>query len=273
MALKDILLVLDDHPRVDARIDAAAALAARHDGHLTGLYVVAPVVFPAYLETEVPESLRRLQAERDDARVKRARTRFLEGVERAGLGARSELRCAEGAPTETVARQARTCDVVVIGQTDPDHSYDHPHPSPHDLIFACGRPTLAIPYVGRYPTIGDRVLIAWNGSREAARAVADAMPILTMASQVTVLMVGPSGETSETEMARHLSHHGVKVEGAHTVADHQEIGDILLNQVSDLGCDLIVMGAYGHSRLRTLVLGSLTSHLLAHMTVPVLMSH
>ena len=117
--------------------------------------------------------------------------------------------------------------------------------------------------------------MAWNANREAARAVHDAMPLLTHAESVVVLSVDPQDERhfAGADIATHLARHGVNVEARRSVAPNIPIGDELLNMASDLGSDLMVMGAYGHSRLREAVFGGVTRHLLRHMTIPVLMSH
>nr|AAC33476.2 unknown [Azospirillum brasilense] len=139
--------------------------------------------------------------------------------------------------------------------------------------WSCPTPALS-------PTSGNRrVLVAWNGSREAARAVADAMPILTAAKRVVVMAVNPKagpagiGDEPGADIAKHLSRHGCRVEATHIVTDQIDPGDTLLNTVADESCDLLVMGAYARSRVREQVLGGMTRYMLEHMTVPVLMSH
>jgi nucleotide-binding universal stress UspA family protein len=136
---------------------------------------------------------------------------------------------------------------------------------------------LVVPRYGTFDTVGERVLVAWNGSREATRAVHDALPILKLATKVTVLSIDPERDTGDripsADIALHLARHGVAAEGTSTVGLDISVGDLLLSRAADLGADLIVMGAYGHSRMRELVLGGATRHILQHMTVPVLMSH
>jgi len=148
---------------------------------------------------------------------------------------------------------------------------------PEELALGVGRPVLVVPRYGTFETVGQRVLIAWNGSREATRAVNDAIPILKMATKVTVLSVDPEGEPDRrlpgADLALHLARHGIAAEAESTQALDIGVGDVLLSRAADLGADLIVMGAYGHSRLREMMLGGATRHLLQHMTVPVLMSH
>ena len=146
-------------------------------------------------------------------------------------------------------------------------------------MLSAGRPALVVPDIGAGKTLGRRVMIAWDTGREAARAVNDALPILQQAEAVTVLSVNPRpgidlhGEEPGADIALHLTRHGVKVEVQRTQVEEINIGDTILSRLADLGSDLLVMGAYGHSRLREVVLGGVTRTLLESMTVPVLMSH
>ncbi|MBI1206149.1 MAG: universal stress protein [Azospirillum sp.] len=279
MALKDILVVVDGTAATAARVAAAAALAARHDAHLTGLWVVPPLNMPGYVDVQLPEAVREAHRQEQLEQTADAKRRFAEAMGQAGLTARSEWRSAQGDPTDITAIHARYADLVVVGQTDVDRGRESATVRPEALVFDSGRPVLVVPYAGQFPTVGDRVLVAWNDSREAARAVADAHPILERAHRVTVLAVNPrpgiqgAGDEPGADIARHLAHHRVTVEASHFLCEPAEIGDILLNQITDLGCDLVVMGAYGRSRLREIVLGSLTGFILRHMTVPILFSH
>jgi len=280
MAFRDILVIIDESPAVAARIGVAAALAAEHDAHLTGLYISSPVALPGYVESFLTEEMQAaLQAE-DESRVDRARVRFTEELRRVGRLERSEWRVASGVIDDIAAIHARYADLVVVGQSDPAPSSDLPMLEPEALVFACGRPVLVVPYAGQFSTIGQRVLVGWNGSREAARALGDALPALERARKVTVLAIDTEPGSEEdgeaapgVAIAHHLAHHGIVAEAARFICESHEIGDTLLNFANDLSCDLIVMGAYGQPRLRSLVLGSLTGFILRHMTVPVLLSH
>jgi nucleotide-binding universal stress UspA family protein len=148
-----------------------------------------------------------------------------------------------------------------------------------DLVTSAGRPALVIPYIGAPEPFGRTVTIAWDAGREAARAVADAMPLLEKAEKVHLLTVNPRfgisghGEEPGADIALHLARHGIQAEVNHSHARDMEVGDLVLSWLADSSSDLLVMGAYGHSRLRELVLGGVTRRLLDSMTVPVLMSH
>jgi nucleotide-binding universal stress UspA family protein len=183
----------------------------------------------------------------------------------------------QGGIAEQLASQARCVDLAIVGQLDPDHPpFGSAAPPPEQIVLSSGRPVLIVPYAARFQGIGDRVLLAWNGSREAARAVNDALPFLVKASSVTVLTVKPEAARAETpnvDIVSHLARHGVQAEAAHTGATDIGVGVALLNHATEVCADLMVMGAYGHSRLRELVLGGATRSVLRRMTVPVLMSY
>lgn len=279
MALKDMLVIVDDPAASATRIAVAADLARRHDAHLTGLCVVGGPFLPAHVAAEMPISL--LQAERR-ARLDRAedaRAAFDERMRAHGLEDRSEWRMVEGDPGTLAAIHGRYADLIVVGQTDPDRDGDLPGATPDDLLFSAGRPILVVPHSGQFVGVGARVVVAWNGGREAARAVGDALPFLERAERVILMAVNPEpgaaglGDEPCADIARHLSHHGCRVEATHVITPELDPGAAILNTVTDESCDLVVMGAYGHSRLRELVLGGMTRYMLHHMTVPVLMSH
>ena len=280
MPLKDLLVVVDHGRSCPARIDLAARLARDFAAHLTGLYVSgAPNVQPAVL-AQFPREVREMQARTLREAADRARTLFVEGVERAGPGLTGEWREGEGDVAAVVSLHARYADLAVIGQTDPDEiPLGSARDLPERLILGAGRPVLVVPYAGRFAAIGERVLLAWNATREATRAANDALPLLQRATHVTVLSVNPRGgpgghgEIPGADIALHLARHGVRAEVSSIATDEVAIDDMLLSQAADSGADLIVMGGYGHSRLGELVLGGATRHILRQITVPVFMSH
>lgn len=169
-----------------------------------------------------------------------------------------------------VGRHARYADLTIVGQVAPG-APDHLA----DTLMKIGRPLLAVPRHGRYPRVGSRVLVAWNGSREATRAVFDAMPLLASASVVTVMTMDAEADEHlpGSDIGLALARHGVAVEVQHSTLGGIDAGNALLSRAADQGADLLVMGAFGHSPLREKVLGGATRHILDHMTVPVFLSH
>lgn len=275
MALKDILVAVDEGEAAAGRVAYAAALAGRFDAHLTGLFVTAAPEIPAYVMAQIPIEARAIQAEEGKRIAAEARGMFEQAAAKAGLASRSAWMREDGMPTERTALLGRYADLIVAGQSDPEAPVAG-GVEIAELVLSGGRPVLLVPYAFRQQRLGEHVLIAWNGSREAARAVADAMPILEAAARISVLAVDPGdalGDAPGADIALHLARHDIRVEAAQMESHGLSPANILLNRVADLSVDMIVMGAYGRSRLRELVLGGVTRDILRHMTVPVLMSH
>jgi len=278
MTFKDIVVHVDDSRNTSTRLDIATELAQRFDAHLTGIYVKTPIYLPAYVAAQVGPDVLDLQAKSSSEAAEKVGDQFGETMRKSGLI--SEYRVGEGPIDEVVALHSRYADLAVIGQTDPDGDApaDDLDMAGHVVLYS-GRPVLVVPYAGSFSNIGKRILVAWNGSREAARAVNDAMPFLEGAKQVTVLSVNPSdtrdplGDLPGADISLHFARHGVNVEASQIVADDIQVGDMLLSRVSDGGYDMIIMGGYGRSRLRELVMGGASRHLLHHMTVPVFIAH
>lgn len=278
MGYQDILLHLSDDPRSAVKTDVALRLAQKFNAHLIGLYTVPPPVVPYYSGEFVPAAFIQQQVDESLAAAAKAQAAFEAATAREGVAA--EWIVTEGPPIEAAASAARAVDLVVLGQPDPSPA-ESPVLSPavgllpHDIALSAGRPVLVLPYAGKFPSIGKRVMIAWSGTKEATRAVHDAMPFLKTAEKVTVLSINAdkSRGTPGASLARHLARHGVTVELANTVADDISVGEALLSTIADREVDLLVMGAYGHSRLREMVFGGVTETILDAMTVPVLLSN
>lgn len=277
MGFKNLLVHVAADKANAARIDYALRLAAAHGAHLTALHVpVAPFV-PGFAMVEVTAELAeareryaREEAERLEREVRAASSR---------AGAAVEWRTGAGDLIDTALLHARHADIAIVGQGADDNDSDRRSSLPfllESLLLGSGRPVLAIPSYGTYPTLGERVLVCWNATREAARAVNDALPVLRRAQQVTVLSIDPINAQRRipgADIAVHLARHGVKVEAMSAYAEDLDVGDVILSRAADLGADMIVMGGYGHSRTREILLGGATRHILRHMTAPVLMSH
>jgi nucleotide-binding universal stress UspA family protein len=286
MKLRDLLVVLHASSRSSGPLGLALNLASRHDAHLTG-FCPLELLYPTNLALSLsgyPEALvlqeatTRLEAQA----VEKARAVEADFREQLRLNnVRGDWQVGTGLAVGEVARRARTADLLVLAQNNPEHPL--PPVARHlveDALMKSGRPLLLVPFAGKFDTIGRNVLIAWNGGREAARAVHDALFLIEPTATVTVLTVERARSSSDTQevpgadMAEHLSRHGLNVSAARTVTDGSiSYGDALLAYASDCGADLLVMGGYGHSRARELILGGVSRELLDHMTLPVLMSH
>ena len=281
MAFKDILVHLDAAPACAARLAYAADMARACGARLTGLYLVDPPM-PVFAGTGgaggmalagLMEQLRE-EALAEAGPVEKA---FKAALDSHGL--EGEWRLMEGPTARVLAEHGRYADLIILGQTDPDA----PRPGGDAVIEAglleTGRPVLVLPYAGSPSFATGQALIGWNASAQASRAVHDALPLLARMKKVTVLVVKPEigadahGEEPGADIARHLARHGLpvvvqRVEGADVSA-----GDVLLNEAAETGADLIVMGGYGHSRIREFILGGATRTILKQMTAPVLMAN
>ena len=279
MAYRDLLVHVDDGRSCAARVQAAVDLAVAHEAHLIGVYVVAdpsPAAFVSgYVPPDLIDTLQQHARERADA----ALARFAEVAARNQISFETRVdRVLYTAVADALSTNARYADLAVLGQADPDE-VETPSYLPEEVTLGSGRPILVIPYIGPAPTLGQRVTVAWDASREAARAVNDALPLLVRAQAVDVVTVNPSdspfghGEDPGADIALHLARHDIQVEVRRIETRDLDVANTVLSHIADRGSDLVVMGAYGHSRLRELVLGGATRTILRDMTVPVLMAH
>ena len=281
MSYKDLLVVLGSDAAARGRIALAAGLAERFAAHLVGLYPLplpdAPRNF-GYYEPSLLDPIFRELRERSQEGCDKEREAFEHAASLRGVSA--EWRAVSAGLESDPALHARYVDLTILGQLDPGGGEaELIRPRPEHVTLASGRPILVVPYAGHFEAVGRRVLIGWNATREATRAVNDAMPLLVGADVVTVLTIdareGPDahGELPGADISLHLARHGVKATIERTVSAGVPAGEVLLSRAADLGADLLVIGAYGHSRVRELLLGGATRSILQSMTLPVLMSH
>jgi nucleotide-binding universal stress UspA family protein len=279
MDYKDLLVHLDGTEAGKARTEAAVALAAAWDAHLTGLCLMAEPVIPPMLGIAIGADVLERQRAEATAEGEAILARFREAGTAAGIAVEARF---EMAPIDTLprrfARHARHVDLSIVGQPPPSDGVDETM-LVEAAFLETGRPALVVPYIGARDMPPRRILVAWDGGREAARAIGDALPFLCRADDVSLVVVDPAalgdriGEEPGADMARHLARHGVKVTVRAVATGGLAVGDVLLGETADWAADLLVMGGFGHSRLRELVLGGVTRHLIEHMTVPVLLAH
>lgn len=182
--------------------------------------------------------------------------------------------------TDSVIELAKSVDMTVLGQLSPDTSAGRAAwIRPANVVVAAGRPILVVPYAGAFAAVGKRVVLAWDGTREAARALNDALPLLEAAEEVIAIFVASRETGLEREklslerVARHLRRHAIEIRVEETLRGDMAVSDIILSRAADLEADLIVAGAYHHSQLREALIGGVSHDLLEHMTIPVLLSH
>lgn len=269
MEFKDILVHIDNSRQCANRLELAVNLAKKHNAHLTGLYVVTH----SHFVPQATESIRHNVAVLEEMFRKKTE----------GSGISGEWLVADWATVgidvvEVLNYHAHQKDLIIVGQVDPEkREEDVPSDLPERVILGSGRPVLVVPYAGTFSNAGERVIVAWKAGRASARAVNDAMPFMLHSKEVFVLSITPAGDQvvgerrADGDICPHLERHNIKVKAEH-IPTENPVANVLMNFAWDHGCDLIVTGAYAHSR-GTLYLGPVARQLLDSMTVPVLMSH
>jgi len=280
MSYKTIVVSLNDISRSETLLALAAGMAAKHKAHLIGLYVIpAPRIYPAVSAHATPIVLNETKAFFEE-NAGQSRQAFEKATNAAG--AEAEWRRVESdSPNiaDDVIEHGLQADLLLISQRNELGNDGIESDFCERVVMESGRPVIVVPQNGKFKEIGEHVVVGWNASREATRAVFDALPMLGNAKETRLIWVDPqkqpgkSGNLPGAEMAATLTRHGVRSIAEAMPTDGIGIGDALLNRASDLGADLIVMGAYGHTRLREFVFGGATRTVLDQMTVPVLMSH
>ncbi|MDE0389332.1 MAG: universal stress protein [Rhodospirillales bacterium] len=273
MEYKDIVVHLGTDSRSVARLDAAIELAEHHEGRVTGVYVVSSRNIPGYIRCEIrPEVLKRLDTE-ERKFTEEVEAQFAERAARTPVPC--EWRLMTGDPVDAVTTSAHYADITIVGQTDPDDGRSASGLADR-VVLGGGGPVLVWPYAGACHATATTIMLAWNGSREATRALADAMPLLQQARKVIVFGVDRNDgrHIPGADISTHLAHHGVRAEARHTKTSFGiHVGDALLSEIGDCGIGLLVMGGYGYHRLRERLFGGVTRDILREMTVPVLMAH
>ncbi len=280
MTIKDLLLYLDQSPESRARLEAAIELADQLDAHLTALCLIAEPYLRGGSAHHMPEAILREHLAHAQAEANTAIAAARELAD--GRGVELAVHCETGSLDRLpaiLAHHARHVDLTIVGQPNPESSGVDEALLAETAFMDSGHPALVIPYAGTPTLPPQRVLIAWDGSREAARATTDALPLLGLAEDVDLLVVDERDVSSHvgarpgTEVATHLARHGVTAKLHEVKSAGRGVAETILAEAAASGADLIVMGGYGHSRLRERVLGGPTRHMLEHMTIPVLFSH
>jgi nucleotide-binding universal stress UspA family protein len=276
--IRDILVSLDLDAKSDPGAEFALSAAQTFSAHLTGCaFGLEPDINISFYPAIPADFSETARAEARKAAEAAAR-RFAERARLLSVPAetRTEVTTVDGAAV-TFGRLARLFDLAIVTQPDPDRT-DTRGALLESALFDSGRPLLVVPYVQKAPLKLDRVLVAWDGGRAATRAVAEAGPFLERAKRVEVVVV-ESGKVDPADLpgadlAKHLARHGLKVELRRIVQSAgQDVAATLQNEVFENGFDFLVMGGYGHSRLREFILGGTTRSIVESMTAPVLMAH
>jgi nucleotide-binding universal stress UspA family protein len=276
--IKDVIANLSLGAERDVAGDYAVSIATVFEAHLAAVAFRFQFEMPGtIIGSSVAAGIIEAQRRESERAVGEAVSRFERTAKLAGIQAETmtpEASLATAA--ERFSRAARAYDLVVVRQPDPDK------PGPEELIaegvlFGAGRPVLVVPYIQKDGLKLNRVTVCWDGSRAAARAVADAMPFLLKGKYIELLMVqaksGADDEIPGVDMAQHLARHGLRVELERVVVPRMNVAEAILSHVADRSSDILVMGGYGHSRVREFILGGVTREIMKSMTIPALMSH
>ena len=255
----------------------AVSMGEKFGAHVLGVAFAYEPVVPGSVMGAIPPEFIEAQRSESDKRAKAATTRFEELAKRAGISYETRVLSASiSGAADRLGRLARRFDIAVVGQPErdkamPDEVVDE------GVLFESGRPVVFVPFIQRDGIKLDRVMVCWDGGRASTRAIADSMPLLSKAKMVEIVIVASSqakqGELPGVDLGQHLARHNLKVDVKRITSPDIDVPSTILSYASDCGADLIVMGGYGHSRLREFVLGGVTRSLLESMTVPVLMSH
>jgi len=274
--LKDMIVNLGLGER-DPAGDFAISLAEKFEAHVLGLAFAYEPVIPGAVMGGIPPEF--IESQRAEARSKAdaAVARFEERARRAGISYEHRILSASlSAAADQLGRLARRFDLVVLGQpereeTVPEEVVDE------GALFESGRPVIFVPFIHKSGAKLDRMMVCWDGGRAATRAIADSMPLLKKAKDVEVVIVASgrakANEVTGADLGQHLARHALKVDVKRITSPDIDVASTILSYAADSSADMIVMGGYGHSRLREFVLGGATRGILQAMTVPVLMSH
>ncbi len=274
--IKDIVVNLGLGAK-DPAGDYAVALGEALEAHVAGIAFAYEPVIPGAVMGGIPPEFIEAQRTEADKKAKDAIVRFEAAAKRAGLSAESRVISASmSSAADQFARIGRRFDLVVVGQADPDEGIQD-EVVDETALFESGRPVVFVPFVQKGGVKLDRVMVCWDGGRAATRAIADSLPLLRKAKQVEIVMIASKSakgdEVAGADLGQHLARHGLKVDVKRITSPDIDVASTILSYAADSSADMIVMGGYGHSRLREFILGGATRGILESMTVPVLMSH
>jgi nucleotide-binding universal stress UspA family protein len=275
--VKDIVVNLTGGAPQEFAADYAISLARLFEAHVAGVGFIYEPVIPGSVMGGIPTDLIEAQREENTKTAKAATSRFEAAASQAGLSAEVRILDASVAgAADLFGRIARRFDLAVVGQARPREGASE-ELLIEGALFESGRPVVVVPYVQTKAVTLERVLVCWDGSRPATRAIADALPFLRRAKAIDIVAVsGERGKGSElvgTNMARHLARHGLTVVLKRVPAGNVDVPSAIRQHAAETGADFMVMGGYGHSRLREFILGGVTRTILTSSTIPVLMSH
>ena len=261
----------------DPASDFAISVADAFEAHVLGVAFVYDPVIPGSVMGGIPPEFIESQRRESEKQVRQAIARFEQAAKRVGVAYETRtLNASIAGAADRLGHLARRFDLAIVGQPERERAAAA-EVVDEGVLFDSGRPVIFVPYIQKSGLKLDRVMLCWDGSRAATRAINDAMPFLEKAKQVELVIVsskaGKANELTGADMGQHLARHGLKVEVKRITSPDIDVTSTILSYAADSSADMIVMGGYGHSRLREFILGGVTRGLLETMTVPTLMSH
>jgi nucleotide-binding universal stress UspA family protein len=277
MGIKQLLIQLDHSDGCKNRLGVAIEFSKMFDARLQGVFVVPNYFIPSYVEAQISVPLMTEITEKAIHRAWDQIRGYQIQAEASGVTMEADL--AEGYLSSVLREQSKYADLMILGQDHPDDPENVCHDLADTLLVDGAAPCMVIPHSGNIPIPGKRILLAWNASRESARALREAMPFLMQAETVVVLEseaseTGPATDhPEESAISRYLSSHGIKSVSIGVGSFGVSPSEAIIAQCAEMDADLIVMGAYGHTRLREIILGGVTRDLLLRAPVPLLLAH
>lgn len=288
MAIRNILVHVEDASAGMRRIDASVTLARSLAAHLTGVFPLVPPIpksasdrhgLPSGTQPEAYEMQRQIRRMRIEGldRARECERRFLETCRKADV--ESEWRCEAGEADKVISKHALFADLVVIGEQQGERAEPTAVNLADRLVFRSGCPLLVIPTQCRTRVLGDRIAVAWNPDCKAQRALHASLPLLKRANRVELVTVNDhkasleQGPPAGNELRKYLARHAIPADYRSLPKNGRNVGDTLLSRAAAIDADLIVLGAYHHSRLREILLGGVTRHMLRFSTMPMLVTH
>ena len=279
MEYKNILLHLDHSSGCRNRLETALELARRYDATITGLFVVPNYIVPSYVEAQISVDLITDVTDKAIARATQTLADYHKLADEAN--ANMEAHVLEGQVIPILREHSKYADLLLLGQDQPDDPDNTSYGLADALLFEGACACMVVPHSGKVEEPGKRVLVTWNASRESARALREAMPFLSGAESVVVLSTEPDGIDTDIarghpharELARFLESHGIESVSSGISDTDMSPSEAITGQAADMNADLIVMGAYGHTRLREIILGGVTRDLLKQAPVALLLAH
>ncbi|MBT8436704.1 MAG: universal stress protein [Gammaproteobacteria bacterium] len=279
MEFKNILIHLDHSSGCSNRLDIAFELARKFDAQLTGLFIVPDYVVPSYVEAQISVDLITDVTEKAVAKAREKLAGYQKLADDAGIS--MQARVVEGQVIPILREHTKYSDLLLLGQDQPDDPDNSSYGLADALLFEGACACVVVPHSGKLEAPGKRVLLTWNASRESARALREAMPFLTRAETVVVLSSEPDDGDSQTarghphaqELDKLLKSHGIESVSSGISDPDISTTDAIIGQAVDMNADMIIMGAYGHARLREIILGGVTRDLLKQSPVPLFLAH